>query len=98
MVWTWWDLQGVSDHAKAENHQGKEVASIASVSTEYPGDGFVVVFCDAIELSFWVEHIARDSPLRATMFHAVGLKATAAMEYQRDGLDQSTRDEMRSMV
>ena len=83
------DAQVVSQHAKRENQNCKEVASVLRAAPKDTSDGLVPVFFSRVSVQFQLQN-RTNSPFLATMFHAVGLKAILAKLSSKLFLLQST--------
>ncbi len=89
-------VKGVTEDAKGEDENGKEVTPMAW-AVENAGNSFVVVLCNRnAKFKNRSSCSGGGLPLRATIFHAVGLKVMDARQTRRDRASKdvfSTRSE-----
>ena len=86
-------VQLVSQNSKTKNHQREKVTSVSCIASKNTRYGFVSMFCSNIneDLSVRRKRVCHE-PLRATMFHAMGLNAMDSRERSKEVLLRSTRE------
>lgn len=71
------NVQLVSQNSRGKNHESEKVTSVFRVASKDTRHSFVSVFCDQVSTRTANQDKTSDVPLRATMFHAVGLNTIA---------------------
>lgn len=91
------NVQVVTQNPKREYHHGEKVTTMTCITAKDAGDRLVRVLCSQVQCSDREGCVGFVLPLRATMFHAVGLNTTASSEMCNDVAEVSTMEENASI-
>lgn len=88
-------IEGVAEDSEGENENGKQVAAMTGVVVGQTSDGSVaILFASETDRRMFQNHV----PLRATRFHATGLKVIDANEMNSDLLSRNRTEAIWSAI